>query len=237
MAHWAQYEGPFRRMTDARPPSADTRPIWVREAERKAAERREPSIKRLLSKLILIAVVAVVVCFVAAPFFAFGAIRAASDASDVQGLSRLIDYDAVRASLRPQLSGRPEPLTPPPSFFQDPVAAVRRQFQQSVTRPVRTAVDPEIYLSPRALHALTLGYGRRADAFTAGAETPKGGFRRQPWPAFWSFNRARVSVPGQDGGERTLFTFERRGPFEWRLVHIGLPQAVVGPAPTQPAAR
>jgi hypothetical protein len=237
VAHWAQYEGLFRRMTDARPPAADTRPIWVREAERKAAERREPSVKKLLVNLILIAVAAALVCFVAAPFFAFGAIRAAANASDVQGLGRLIDYDAVRASLRPQLSGRPEPLTPPPSFFQDPVAAVRRQFQQSVTRPVRTAVDPEIYLSPRALHALTLGYGRRADAFTASGQEAEGGFRRQPWPAFWSFNRARVSVPGQDGGERTLFTFERRGPFEWRLVHIGLPQAAVAAAPAQPAAR
>ena len=47
---------------------------------------------------------------------------------------------------------------------------------------------------------------------------------RKPWPspAYWSVNRARMAVTDQ-GGSRTLFTFERRGPFEWKLVHIGLP--------------
>jgi hypothetical protein len=34
------------------------------------------------------------------------------------------------------------------------------------------------------------------------------------------------------GGSRTLFTFERRGPFEWKLVHVGLPD---GTAPAAPA--
>ena len=48
-------------------------------------------------------------------------------------------------------------------------------------------------------------------------------------PAYWSVNRARMAVTDQ-GGSRTLFTFERRGPFEWKLVHIGLPDG------TAPAA-
>ena len=38
-----------------------------------------------------------------------------------------------------------------------------------------------------------------------------------------------------EGGSRTIFTFERKGPFEWKLVHIGLPEgaapAVSAPAP------
>ena len=33
------------------------------------------------------------------------------------------------------------------------------------------------------------------------------------------------------GGSRTIFTFERKGPFEWKLVHIGLPE---GAAPAVP---
>ena len=35
------------------------------------------------------------------------------------------------------------------------------------------------------------------------------------------------------GGSRTVFTFERRGPFEWVLVQIGLPD---GSAPAAPQA-
>ena len=36
----------------------------------------------------------------------------------------------------------------------------------------------------------------------------------------------RVTLAVTDeGGSRTVFTFERKGPFEWKLVHIGLPAA------------
>ena len=42
---------------------------------------------------------------------------------------------------------------------------------------------------------------------------------------------ARLSV-ADDGGSETIFTFERKGPFEWKLVHIGLPDGVAPvPAP------
>ena len=148
-------------MTPSSPPT-DEGPVWARDAARKAARRNEPSFKRLIVNLIAVAAVAAVVAFLAAPVVAFFGIRAAAEAGDVAGLARLIDYDAVRASLRPQLSGRPEPLTPPPSFIQDPIGAVRRQFDLAVTN---------------------------------------------------------------DGGARTVFTFERRGPYEWKLVHVGLPEA------------
>jgi hypothetical protein len=47
-------------------------------------------------------------------------------------------------------------------------------------------------------------------------------------------NRARMSV-ADEGGSETVFTFERKGPFEWKLVHIGLPEGVA-PVPAQPAA-
>ena len=168
----------------------------------------------------MVAVVAAVGSFFAAPAVAFLGIRAAAEAGDVAGLSRLIDYDAVRAALRPQLSGRVEVMTPPPSFMQDPIGAVRRRFEQSVTPPVRNAPDPEAYLSPPAILALTRGEGRQAISSTAASW----GDARDPLPrpTFWSVNRARLAVAGTDG-QRTVFTFERRQAFEWKLVHIGLP--------------
>ncbi len=46
-----------------------------------------------------------------------------------------------------------------------------------------------------------------------------------PRPVYWGLNRARMSV-ADDGGSETVFTFERKGLFEWRLVHVGLPEGV-----------
>jgi hypothetical protein len=173
--------------------------------------------------------VAAVVAFFLAPAVGFFAIRSAAEAGDVQGLTRLIDFQAVRQSLRPQLSGSVQ--APAPSFLEDPIGAVRRQMERN---PILNTPDVDAYLTPAALSALTRGEGRYASQWsaaaspTAGAETPK------PWPRpiFWSVNRMRMAVQDQ-GGSRTVFTFERRGPFEWVLVQIGLPD---GSAPAAPQA-
>lgn len=205
-------------MTEPPRDDLEYRPVWAREAARRASGRGGPSFKGLVLNLISLAVVVAVVSFFAAPAVAFFGIRAAAEAGDVAGLQRLIDYDAVRASLRPQLSGRVEPLTPPPSFIQDPVGAVRRQFDQAVTPRAPDAPDADVFLGPVALSALTRGAGR--DALNAGASAPSD---RLASPIYWGVNRARLAV-GDKAYGRTVFTFERRGPYEWKLVHIGLPQ-------------
>jgi hypothetical protein len=182
-------------------------------------------VKRLFGNLFVIALLAAVVSFFAAPAVAFFAIRSAADANDAAGLERLVDYAAVRQSLRPQLSGNPAAMAPPPSFLEDPIGAVRRQLEPAVAG----GPDPDGYLTPAALSALSRGEGRYASQRTgptAMAEVAD----PMPKPVFWSVNRARMSVT-DDGGSATVFTFERKGPFEWKLVHIGLPDGV------SPAAR
>jgi hypothetical protein len=53
---------------------------------------------------------------------------------------------------------------------------------------------------------------------------------------FWGVNRARLAITDA-GGSDTIFTFERKGPFEWKLVHIGLPDGLEEPpAPRAPSA-
>lgn len=178
--------------------------------------------KRFIGNLFIAALVLAVLSFFAAPAVAFFAIRSAAEARDVQGLARLVDYTAVRASLRPQLSVRVEAARPAPSFLDDPIGAVRRQFQDNpmITR----GPDTDAWLTPDALAGLTSGEGReaiRTQAVAAGKPLPT--------PRYWGINRARLSV-GRPGS-LTLFTFERRGPFEWRLVHIGLPDAAALPVP------
>ena len=185
--------------------------------------------KKLFGNLVLLAVVAAVVSFFAAPAVAFFGIRSAADANDVAGLTRLIDFGAVRQSLRPQLSGNPAAMAPAPTFLEDPIGAVRRQFEPGDGAAI---ADADAYLTPAALAGLTRGEGRYASQRSS---RPAGAAADHPMPApvFWGVNRVRMAVT-DEGGSRTIFTFERKGPFEWKLVHIGLPEgsapAVSGPA-------
>lgn len=184
--------------------------------------------KRLFARLVLVAIVLAVIAFFAAPMVAFFAIRSAAEASDVQGLTRLIDFAAVRQSLRPQLTERREALTPPPSFLDDPIGAVRRQFENATAS---AGPNPDAYLTPAALSGLTRGEGRYASARTGIVD-----LEAAPWPrpVYWGLQRARMAV-SDDGGSDTIFTFERRGPYEWKLVHIGLPDGAT-PTVTAPPA-
>lgn len=196
--------------------------------------------KDLLGKLLLVALIGTGIAFVTAPVVTFFGIRSAAQANDVAGLVRLIDFTAVRASLRPQLAGRPEVMTPAPSVFDDPIGAVRRQFQQA-TAPA--APDPDTYLTPDAISALMAGQGQYAATQIATVEASDG------WPRlrYWGLETTRLAVEDA-GGSETIFTFQRRAPFEWKLVHIGLPEgatpvtapvvsAPIAPAPERPTAR
>ncbi len=60
--------------------------------------------KTQIGNLLVAAVAVTVVSFFGAPVVAFYGIRSAAEASDVAGLVKLIDFAAVRASLRPQLA-------------------------------------------------------------------------------------------------------------------------------------
>lgn len=189
--------------------------------------------KRLFGNLLILAVVVAAVSFFVAPAVGFFAIRSAAEAGDVQGLARLIDFTAVRQSLRPQLSGSALALAPAPSFLEDPIGAVRRQMERN---PVLNGPDVDAYLTPAALAALTRGEGRYASQRSSATSPAVSVDAPKPWPkpVFWGVNRARMAVADQ-GGSRTIFTFERRGPFEWILVQIGLPDGAA-PAMAAPVA-
>jgi len=170
--------------------------------------------RRFLGLAIIAALAFALVAAVFAPVVVFFGVRSAADAGDVQALTRLIDFSAVRASLRPQMGTEAVPA-PAPSILHDPIGAIRRSFEDMA--PERR-INPDVYLTPRALADLTRGAGRSA---SAPATTPL----RDAWPRpiYWSVNSARVAV-GR-GADRTVFSFRRKGPFEWVVVHVGLPPA------------
>lgn len=187
--------------------------------------------KNILGRLALIAIALAVGSFFAAPAVSFFAIRSAARSDDVAGLQRLVDFDAVRASLRPQLANRPEALTPPPSFMNDPIGAFRRQFEETVAPQ---GPDPDAWLTPDAIDGLMRGEGRQAAVRTP-APGPDAAAAPWPHPTYWGVNRARMAVT-DEGGADTVFTFERRGPYAWKLVHIGLPDGSTPPATATPTA-
>lgn len=192
-------------------------PVWAKK------KRKGGGAGGFLGNLIMLAVIGAVVSFFAAPAVAFFGIRSAAEANDVAGVSRLIDFAAVRQSLRPQMSGKGEAMAPAPSFMEDPIGAVRREIEVRTAPP---GPDVDTYLTPAAIAALTKGQGRYAAQPEAEAVTGS----PLPRPVYWGMNRARLSV-ADEGGSETVFTFERKGPFEWKLVHIGLPD---GTAPVAP---
>ena len=202
-------------------------PVWARSK----AKARGGGAGAAFANLLGLAVLVAAISFVVAPGVAFFGIRSAAEANDVAGLARLIDFTAVRQSLKPQMSGRAEAMAPAPSFMEDPIGAVRRRLEEAA--PV-TGPDPDSYLTPAALAGLTRGEGRYAAQRT---DAPSDAAAAWPLPVYWGPNRARLAVE-DEGGSRTVFTFERKGPFEWKLVHIGLPDgtAPAGPASKAPAS-
>lgn len=174
--------------------------------------------QRLLTVLLLLAVIVAAGAFFGAPYFGFFALRSAAQSQDVQGLSQLVDYDAVRASLKAQLTGT---NAAPPSFWEDPVGAIKNAIS-----PLEPTPRVEALIKPASLYALTEGRGWDAlKAKTPDASASKGA-TDGPWPQvqYWGVNRARFGVASaQPGWDQTVFTFERQGLFRWRLVQIRMP--------------
>lgn len=171
--------------------------------------------KRLVVLVLALAVSLSALSFVAAPYVAFFALRSAADAQDVQGLNQLVDFDTVRGGLKTGLTAGPPQPAAPPSVWRDPIGA----FENAIRPLGMPAPDVDAYLTPKALAALTRGEGR--DSIRP---QPYPGAPPAPWPGvrYWGVNRCRLAVAA-DGHGDTVFTFERKGVFTWKLVQIGLP--------------
>jgi hypothetical protein len=105
--------------------------------------RRRP---RPVLVTILVAAAAFCIAFAAAPLLAFRALRSAAEFGDGQALRELVDYPAVRESLRSQIRPASAEHRPPADLLHDPVGALRRALA-----PVGPQADVDAYLTPEAL--------------------------------------------------------------------------------------
>lgn len=174
------------------------------------------SLTRAIFRLIVVAIVGTALVFVAAPFFAFRAVKAAARDGDAHALAQLVDYPAVRQGLRPQIAAIPLTAPTPPDIWTDPIGAVRRAIEPLT--PASPAVEP--YLSAPGLYDLTRGFMPGKAPPEASAAFPR--------LRYWDPNRVRFAAArrGAKAGEHAvIFTFERRELFTWKLVQIHLPDA------------
>ncbi len=166
-----------------------------------------------ISGLLFIVLLIAIGYFVLAPWFAFRSMRDAARTDDVPALAHMIDYDAVRQSLAPQVQGGPPPVeeAPAPSLWRDPVGAIKHAFKTVPPPPPQV----ETYITSKALAAL-------ADGRPANAALPA----KEPFPmiAFWGPDRCRITVADPATPSRhTEFTFQRHGLTTWKLTRIVLP--------------
>ncbi len=202
-------------------PAAPRSYAWDEPRSRRPRRDSGGGFGGFVTNLLALVVVGALVAFVLAPGWAFFSLRSAAITGDVPGLAELVDYGAVRTSLRPQLTDDPQADQPAPSFIQDPIGAIRHRLGEAGPAP-----DVDGYLTPQALAALTFGEGRYAsERSRPGSPPPEADPYAQPWPRLlhWSPDRARFAIR-DDGGSETVFTFRREGVFNWRLNHIGLPE-------------
>ena len=203
---------------------------------------------RIFGLLLVVIIAAAAGLFYAAPIISFYDVRSACKSQDIESLAKLIDFDSVRTSLRAQLLAGDEGISAPaPSALNDPVGAtgsafkgvadsVGKAFNELVNpnapkTPPAPVIDPNSYLTPKALLGLTYGAAKDANTFELSKFEGK---PPSPKTAFFSLERARLTVTDETRGT-TTFTFERHGLTHWDLVHIGLPTPDMEPKPETPA--
>jgi len=190
---------------------------------------------RIFALIVAVALLVAAGLFYFSPTIAFYDIRSACKSNDIEALAKLIDFDSVRASLKAQLDAGPAGVAAPAkNALNDPIGATGdalKNIGNSIGNAVNNLVDPNspkpssivppdpnAFLSPQALLALTYGYGKDAPKTTADDL----GKPPMAQVSFFSLDRTRLTVTDPDHGT-TTFTFERRGLTTWVLVHIGLP--------------
>lgn len=174
-------------------------------------------------------VMALATAYFASPFFAASALVEAMRRGDQKKIEALVDFPAVKDSLRTQMTEvLTDSMTNDPEMRDNPFAGMAVAM---VPAMVGGAVD--MMVSPKGLSALASGHtaptAGEAPAATSDADRPKHQF------TYDSIDRFRSSAVSQsDPTQHVSFIFERRNVFSWKLVKVELPTATLARQPQQP---
>ena len=180
--------------------------------------------------------------YLASPFVGLVSLFSAARAGDARRLEQLVDFPAVRAGLKAQISATlaeqrpndPQPR-PQPSVGQLPLSSYMDR-----------AIDA--YVTPQAIATMVRNAGAPArpgqeaadsDAATDAISIEAKGVDVRPRFAYLGVNRFRASLENAaKPTEALVLVFERRGAFNWRLTRIDLPASALRSVATgaQPAS-
>jgi len=154
--------------------------------------------------------------YIVSPYLAARDFVAAAKAGEAEKLERAVDFPAVRASLKPQLTAAMTTrLQNDPTMRGNPFAGLGAMLMPSIlNRMVDSVVTAD------GIAALVrAGKMERSDDGLAAAQRPEHDLR------YLSLNQFEVTVLRKDArGDPINLVFERRGLFAWKLVRIDLPQ-------------
>jgi len=187
----------------------DREMMVVASSDRSGSRRRPP----WAAVLIVGGLATLLVFWGLGPWFAFQELRSAAGVGDTAGLEDVVDYPALRAALRPQVRD----LVTPPSPAAAPPTGQRPWWLPGF-----------IPYAPHPLQDLMSEWdrdqaaGRQVDWLTS-PQGLAGIAQGHAWLSHWGPRRSRIDVRGTGatkGAAPTTFTFQRRGLYDWKLVHI-----------------
>jgi len=164
----------------------------------------------------------------ASPYVAVRGFVAAAKQGDAEKLGAAVDFPAVRADLKPQLTAAVTTrMQRDPAMRGNPLAGLGAMLMPSILdRMIDSVVTPE------GIAALVrAGKVGRSEA---SATTPQ---RVDYDYGYVALDRFDVTVRRKDAaGDPVRLVFQRRGLFSWKLIRIALPQSgLTGPADATPA--
>lgn len=193
----------------------------------------------------VVAAVAVGAAYVGSPFLAANGLRAAAQSGDVDKLQRLVDFPAVRESLKGQLNAMVvQAIQSDPDLKDNPFAGIAAVMAPAI---VNQAIDG--YVTSEGIAAMMAANRPAAPVPAPGnGSSDKGRPREASHPETGAaFEHGYkdldtyviTSVNAADPKARFSFVMHRRGLFDWRLTRIELPKDLMAKpaAEVKPGAR
>jgi hypothetical protein len=164
----------------------------------------------------------------ASPYVAVRGFVAAAKQGDAEKLGAAVDFPAVRADLKPQLTAAVTTrMERDPAMRGNPLAGLGAMLMPSILdRMIDSVVTPE------GIAALVrAGEVGRAETASTAPRRVDYGFH------YVALNRFDVTLQRQGAvGDPVNLVFQRRGLFAWKLIRIVLPQSsLTGSADATPA--
>jgi len=168
--------------------------------------------------LVIGAAIVFAAAYLASPFAGLVSLFSAARAGDARRLEQLVDFPAVRAGLKAQLSATLADQGPLPLVSSMDKAIDAYVTPQAIAAMVRNARAP---VRPAQDAAET---GAATDTISIEAK----GVDVRPRFAYAGLNRFRASLENAaEPTEALILEFERRGVFNWRLMRIDLPASAL----------